>query len=432
MVVFENDLVKTVEALKNNDTDLTTYINQVCDRIDKVEPFVKALIPEKNRRERLLNEAAALLKKYPSVKDRPPLFGTLVGVKDLFNVDGFETKCGSLLPPFLFKDHESSVVTKLRNMGALILGKTVTTEFAYFEPGPTCNPHNIKHTPGGSSSGSAAAIAAGFCTLAFGTQTIGSISRPASFCGVYGFKPSYNRIPTDGVIPFSKSADHIGFFTRDIEGILLGASLFCTDWKEVSIDLTKPLHIGVPTGKYLDQANAEVREFFENALETLAQNGVEITRVNAFEQIEELNKIHNDMIAADFYNVHKEWFVHYENFYRKHTKELILKGKNISSETFQNARAGREALRNKLSSLQKELNIDLWLSPSTLTPAPEGIESTGSPLMNLPWTYAGVPTLSVPAGKAANGLPLGLQFSGSFNDEETMLKIISERIIPVI
>jgi Asp-tRNA(Asn)/Glu-tRNA(Gln) amidotransferase A subunit family amidase len=432
MVGSDNELAKTAEALRNNNIGLLDYINHVCDRIEKIEPFVKALMPEKNRRERLLNEATILLKNYPSVHDRPPLFGIPVGIKDLFCVDGFETKCGSLLPSSLFKGDESSVVTKLKSLGALILGKTVTTEFAYFEPGPTCNPHNIKHTPGGSSSGSAAAVAAGFCPLTFGTQTIGSITRPASFCGVFGFKPSYGRIPTDGVVPFSKSVDHIGFFTRDIEGIILSASLFCTEWKEVAINSEKPLRIGVPAGEYLDQVDTEIREFFENAIEKLEQNGVEIIRTDAFGKIEELNKTHKAMIASDFYNVHKDWFLHYEYLYREHSKKLILEGKNVSSEILQNARLGREILRNKLNSLQEELLLDLWISPSTMTTAPEGLSSTGSPLMNLPWTYAGVPTLSVPAGKNANGLPLGLQFSGRFNDEETMLKVIAEKIIPLI
>lgn len=432
MVVSENDLVKTVEALKSGKIGLFEYINQLCDRIDKIEPFVKSLIPEKNKRERLLKDAGFLLEKFPTPHDRPPLFGIPVGIKDIFNVDGFETKCGSLLPSSLFKGNESSVVTRLKSLGALILGKTVTTEFAYFEPGPTCNPHNVKHTPGGSSSGSAASVAAGFSPLTFGTQTIGSITRPASFCGIFGFKPSYGRIPSDGVVPFSKSADHIGFFTRDMEGIILGASLFCSEWKEAEKNPEKHLKIGVPTGDYLNQANSEVREFFENILETLAQKGIEIFRTDVFGTIEELNRTHRAMIASDFYNIHKDWFLHYENLYREHTKNLILEGKNVSSETLQNARAGREILRNKLTDLQKEFAVDLWISPSTITPAPEGLASTGSPLMNLPWTYAGVPTLSVPAGKSASNLPLGLQFAGSYNNEETMLKQISERIISLI
>ncbi len=427
-----NTLIKTLSFLKDNSVNLLDYINQLCDRIDKIEPFVKALIPEKNRRERLLSEAEILLKKFPLNSERPPLFGIPVGIKDIFNVDGFETKCGSLLPSSLFKSPESSVVTKLKKMGALILGKTVTTEFAFFEPGPTCNPHNIKHTPGGSSSGSAASVAAGFSPLTFGTQTIGSITRPASFCGVFGFKPSFGRIPTDGIIPFSTSADHVGFFTGDISSVMLGASLFCNNWTPVEVRTDKSIRIGVATGTYLEQVDDEVRLFFEKKLEILEQKGIEISRIDVFGNVEELNKTHRAMIAADFYKVHKDWFQHYENLYREHSKNLIIEGKNIGKEQYQNACAGREVLRNQLEQLQHKNAIDLWLSPSSLTVAPQGLASTGSPLMNLPWTYAGVPTLSVPAGKNPHGLPLGLQFAGIFNQEESMLQLISKKIIPLI
>ncbi len=142
---------------------------------------------------------------------RPPLFGIPIGIKDIFHVNGFSTHAGSRLPPKQLMGEEAKCVSDLKKAGALILGKTVTTEFAYFEPGPTMNPHNPNHTPGGSSSGSAAAVAAGLCPLALGSQTIGSIIRPASFCGVVGYKPSYDRISRDGVIPVSPSLDHIGF-----------------------------------------------------------------------------------------------------------------------------------------------------------------------------------------------------------------------------
>lgn len=432
MALHSNSLITLSEALRNNKLGLADYINTICDKINKTEPFIKSLLPEKERRTRLLTEAAALEQKFPDPLQRPPLFGILIGVKDLFSVEGFETKAGSLLPASLFAGPESTVVTKLKNAGALILGKTVTTEFAFFEPGPTCNPHNIKHTPGGSSSGSAAAVAAGFSPFTLGTQTIGSITRPAAFCGVYGFKPSYGRIPSDGVVPFSQSADHIGFFANDIQSIVLGASLLCSNWINTDSIPEKPLRLGVPTGTYLNQVNEEVRSFFEKKLEWFEQKGIEIIRLDVFETIDELNKTHRAMVAADFYHVHKEWFAHYENLYREHSKNLVLEGKNISIELYQKARTGRELLRNKLEQLQQEYSIDLWLSPSTLTAATEGLASTGSPLMNLPWTYAGVPTLSVPAEKNEMGLPLGLQFAGSFNQEEIMLKIISEKIIPLI
>ncbi len=423
-------LSKISGLLRNGEIDLIDFINCLCDRIDKIEPEIFSLIPEENRRERLLNEAKQLLSMYPDKDKRPLFFGVPVGVKDIFRVDGFHTQCGSALPVELFEGEEASCVKKLKTEGALILGKTVTTEFAYFEPGPTKNPCNPKHTPGGSSSGSVAAVAAGFTPFAFGTQTIGSIIRPAAFCGVYGFKSSFGRIPTDGVIPFSPSADHVGFFTQDIEGCIMAASMLCNDWNSDKIcRQSKKLIIGIPDGKYLEQASDEILTAFEKQLKVLENNGALIKRIKLFDNIDEINRMHRLMVAAEMAEVHKNWFALYEPVYRTHTKQIINEGqqlgKNDPNELY-NARKGRFILRNKIESFKKNSNIDLWVSPSTLTPAPEGLESTGSPLMNLPWTYSGLPSITIPAGKSSQNLPIGLQFSGSFNEDEIMLSIVKK------
>ena len=189
------------------------------------------------RFDRLRREASDLLRRYPDPMARPPLFGALVGVKDIFHVDGFVTRAGSELPPELFAGPEASCVTALRAAGALILGKTVTTQFAYFAPGPTRHPLSTTlgetRTPGGSSSGSAAAVAAGFAPLALGTQTIGSIIRPAAFCGVVGFKPSFGRVATDGVIPLSPSADTVGWLAATLEVAVRSASFGRGGWRAV-------------------------------------------------------------------------------------------------------------------------------------------------------------------------------------------------------
>ncbi|MEE9278250.1 MAG: amidase family protein, partial [Dehalococcoidia bacterium] len=206
-------LATTVAALRSGSLSLPELIEEVCARMGAVEPQVRAVLPERGRRERLLREAEALARRYPDPGGRPVLFGALVGVKDIFAVEGFEMRAGSALPPELFAGDEAESVRRLRAAGALVLGKTVNTEFAFSDPGATANPHNPAHTPGGSSSGSAAAVAAGIAALALGSQTVGSVIRPASFCGVVGVKPSYGRIPYDGVLYFSESMDHVGFFT---------------------------------------------------------------------------------------------------------------------------------------------------------------------------------------------------------------------------
>lgn len=416
-----------VPSVRSNTGNLIRQINDMCDRIDANNPVIEALLPEGNRRERLLKEAEDLIKKYPDADNRPPLFGVLLGVKDIFRADGFLTRAGSALPAELFTGKEAVCVTLLKAAGALILGKTVTTEFAYFEPGPTRNPANINHTPGGSSSGSAAAVAAGFCPLALGTQTIGSIIRPAAFCGVIGFKPGYGRISTEGVIPFSWSADHIGFFTWDIEGTELAASVLCAGWRSMPDVKDQPLPvIGVPVGKYLEQAGADVLKVFRQEVDNLQKKGIEIKPIDLFEDIETINTSHRAMCAAEMAMVHREWFARFENLYKPHTKQMILDGQKISGEYLESAKNGRFILREKLGSIMQKHEIDLWASPSTVTGAPEGLESTGSPLMNLPWTYAGVPAITIPSGVSQNNLPLGLQLTTAFNEDEKLLDFVKK------
>lgn len=421
------NLSDTVNLLKSGTVDIFDFINDLCNRVDKVEPEILSLIPEENRRNRLLKDAEILLSKYPDKNNRPPFFGIPVGVKDIFRVDGFITKCGSDLPPELFKGHEAICVTMLKEQGALILGKTVTTEFAYFEPGPTKNPSNTNYTPGGSSSGSAAAVASGITPFAFGTQTIGSIIRPAAYCGVIGFKPSYGRISTDGVIPFSKSADHVGFFTQDIEGCILAASVLCTNWNSKDdLSLNKPLVIGVPRGKYMEQASPEILSAFEKQLEVLINNGCTILDIPLFENIDDINRIHKLMVSAEIAHIHQSWYCKYQSRYKTNTKQIITEGQKVFKQELEIAREGRIFYRNKIESMAKAAEIDIWVSPSTLTYPPEGIASTGSPLMNLPWTYAGMPTINLPAGKNNNNLPYGLQFIGSFNNEESLLSEVKK------
>jgi Asp-tRNA(Asn)/Glu-tRNA(Gln) amidotransferase A subunit family amidase len=345
----------------------------------------------------------------------------LLGVKDIFRADGFPTQAGSQLPSELFDGPEAVCVTRLKQAGALVLGKTVTTEFAYFEPGPTRNPHNTTHTPGGSSSGSAAAIATGMCQLALGTQTIGSVIRPAAFCGILGFKPSFGRIPTDGLIFFSRSADHVGFFTQDLDGLQLAASILCDAWKpEMDLQETLPV-LGVPVGPYLTQASEEGISIFEAHLKRFEQNGYTIKRVQTFDDIDAINHRHRQLTAAEAAQEHAEWFANYQDLYREKTREVILTGQKVSNADITRFREEQLHLRMQLAHLQEVHGIDLWLSPSALGEAPEGLASTGNPDMNLPWTHAGLPAVTIPSGISQKGLPLGLQVVGTWMGDEILL-----------
>jgi Asp-tRNA(Asn)/Glu-tRNA(Gln) amidotransferase A subunit family amidase len=414
--------VATVETLRSGQLDLLTYINEICDRIDATDPELHALLPETDRRSRLKTDAAALQARFPDPSSRPPLYGIPVGVKDTFRVDGFPTRVGSQLPPELFVAPEATCVTMLKAAGALILGKTVTTEFAYFEPGPTRNPHNLNHSPGGSSSGSVAAVAAGFCPLALGTQVIGSTIRPAAYCGIVGFKPTYGRIPTDGLVKCSDSVEHVGYFTQDVEGSSFVASLLCSKWRMEHMVSSETLPVlGVPEGPYLAQASPEALVEFENQLSLLAKAGYTVCRVNTFNNIEEINRLHTRMVFAEMAQVHTSWFAQYESLYRPRTAAALREGQTVSEEELVQGREGRFVQRANVEALMKQAGIDLWVSPATTGPAPEGLDSTGSPIMNLPWTYVGLPAITLPAGLAANKLPLGLQCVGASMADERLL-----------
>ncbi len=409
-----------ISDIESGKKKLSEYIDLICDRVEKAETDIKSLIPERNRRERLQKEILELEKKFPDLKTRPALYGVPIGVKDIFKTDGFETHAGSRLPASCFEGQEAEVVSRLKKAGALILGKTVTTEFAFFEPGPTCNPHNLTHTPGGSSSGSAAAVACGFTPLALGSQTIGSLGRPASYCGVFGFKPSFGRISTRGVVPFSTDADHIGFFTQDLDGLQIAAEILLENWKHKTEQINPKPVIGIPTGKYLLQADTEMQNAMNKVIDKLKQKGFEIKMFDIFDDIEKINATHRAMVAVGFYKVHRAWYTQYGDLYSRHSVKLFEEGMQTNSFIYNEALKGREELRNYLKTYSVKENIDVWMSPSAMGAAPEGLDSTGSPLMNLPWTYAGVPTITAPLAKNEQGMPLGIQFSGLFNCDEKL------------
>jgi Asp-tRNA(Asn)/Glu-tRNA(Gln) amidotransferase A subunit family amidase len=419
MISYTKDLVSLAKDLVSGDLDLLDYLSHLESQFGEREPVVKAFLPEENRFSRLRKEVRALLDRYPLPEGRPPLFGVPVGVKDIFRVDGFQTHAGSKLPAVLFEGDEAESVSRLKQAGILILGKTVTTEFAYFAPGPTTNPHKSDHTPGGSSSGSAAAVAAGMSPLALGSQTIGSINRPAAFCGVVGFKPSYDRISRKGVIPLSGSLDHIGFFTVNARSAAKVASLLIPDWRPVSQKRQPTL--GVPEGPYLEKSYPEGQENYHHHLERLADRGYRIIRMRVMSDFERIAATHQIIMAAEAARVHASWFAKYDSIYHEKTVSLIRQGQSVSEEMLQDALHSREGLRNKLMTAMEEEGIDLWITPAARGTAPHGLESTGDPIMNLPWTHSGLPTVSLPSGFDPSGLPFGLQVVGKWYADEVLL-----------
>jgi Asp-tRNA(Asn)/Glu-tRNA(Gln) amidotransferase A subunit family amidase len=409
-----------IEELRSGQLLLPDFLAQVEARFNQHELSILAMIPDEKRFDRLYEEAEVLVLAYPDLIKRPLMFGALLGVKDIFHVEGFTTQAGSRLPSEIFQGTEAKSVSRLLDAGALFFGKTVTTEFAYFSPGPTRNPHNPEHTPGGSSSGSAAAVAAGFCHLALGTQTIGSIIRPASFCGVVGLKPTYDRISREGVIPLSPSLDHVGFFVPDVESAINAARVLYKDWDEPTQPLKKP-RLGIPDGPYLQGVSPASLAHFENVYKRFKEAGYELQRIQIMPDFEEIRARHDVILSAEATQVHAGWFEKYENLYSAKFTELIGRGQKITNDQLQDALSTRENFRADIRRTFLDHNIDLWITPSTIGPAPKGLDSTGDPIMNLPWTQAGLPAINLPAGKSQDGLPLGLQAVGNWYKDESSL-----------
>ncbi|MET7797710.1 amidase [Streptomyces decoyicus] len=419
----QRSLVQEAAALRAGTDDPVDAVNRTCDRIDAVDPRVRAFVPEAGRRTRLLEAARrSAAGGPPEPADRPVLHGIPVGIKDIVHADGLPTRAGSALPPAVLGGPQAGVVGRLRAAGALIAGKTVTAEFAVTAPGPTRNPHNPAHTPGGSSSGSAAAVAAGMVPLAIGTQTVGSMIRPAAYCGVVGFKPSYGRIPADGVIPNAASFDTLGCYATDVAGVALAASVLVDGWRVQETDGRTPRPVlGVPAGPYLERADAEALDAFEEQRELLRAAGYVVHEVPVMDDFEQIVEQLFTMNRYEVARAHTDWFARFGDRYRQETTSAIRQGQTIGDAAYAAARERREAFRARLAADRAAAGIDLWIAPSATGPAPAGLDSTGTSIMCLPWSNAGLPAVSVPAGRAANGLPLGLQLVGRFGADEDLL-----------
>ncbi len=385
-------------------------IQEACDLVDRVEPQLRALVAEPKRQRRLLAEAE---------QQDPSLRPFLVGVKDIVNVAGLPTRAGSTLPTELFAGAEATVVSRLRAAGAIVLGKTATTEFAFSEPSPTTNPHNERHTPGGSSSGSAAAVATGYVPLAIGTQTVDSIVTPAAYCGVVGYKPSYGRIPVDGVLPFSPAMDHVGFLARDIETIAFAAEIVCTGWR----DSTHPElpAIGLPAPSHLDPVEAAAHAAFDRIVAALSTAGCRVLRSASLTDTAVIARRHRRLVAAQFAAVHREWFSEYGDRYRPKSAALFAEGAALRPDAVREGVKGSPRLRADLERTMEDLGIDIWISPAATGPAPRGLESIGDPIMAVPWTHAHLPVVCLPAGITPSGLPLGIQLVGRLGADEQLL-----------
>jgi len=395
---------------------------QAClERIRALEPKVQAwtFLDE----EHALTQARAADEHKRSGKPIGPLHGVPVGVKDIFDTADMPTENGTVLHQGRTPRADAAAVRSLRASGAVILGKTVTTECAYFAPGKTRNPHNPEHTPGGSSSGSAAAVAAGMVPLALGSQTAGSTIRPASFCGVYGFKPTHGLIPRSGVLQLSRTLDHVGLFARTIEDIALLAEQLA-GWDEKDPDTRPraripfqalaaeeppiPPMLALIKTPHWERTDGDTREAFGELVEAL---GDRVEEVELFPSALEAWDWQKTIMAAEMAaNLEREWRAGKDRL-SPQLRELIERGREVRAVDYQRAVRAIAPAVESLDELFME-RYDAILTPSALGTAPRGLASTGDPVFCTPWTLLGMPALSVPLMQGANRLPLGAQLVG--------------------
>ena len=405
---------------------MKTRIKQIIKYEKNVKSFVEGTFDSK----RVLQDIFQL----KSIKENTlPLKNMLLGVKDIINVDGHPTKCGSNLPEKLFEGKQASCVSRLLKAGAILTGKTVTAEFAISDPGETRNPRNLEHSPGGSSSGSAATVAAGFCDIAIGTQTSGSVIRPAGYCGVVGYKPSFGRIDIDGVIPFSKSMDHIGLFTKDLETLELVTPVIVNHWNTQKINSNKNLVLGIPDGDYLNLAKKDVLNQFVESTKKL-ENQFSFKRIKLVQNISKINHDLDQIILAELYRVHSKWYNEFRELYKPLSRKNIEIGKTISDKNLEVLLKKAKNFHFKIQELFKDHNIDAWIAPVAPNLAPKGLQSTGDYSMNSIWSYTGLPVITIPTGMNNKNLPYSIQIVGEFGKDEDLLfiskcieKIIGEK-----
>jgi len=361
-----------------------------------------------------------------------PLFGVPVGVKDIIDTMDFPTEYGSPIHAGRYSVGDATVVSRLRAAGAVIFGKTVTTEFATTHPGPTCNPHNLAHTPGGSSSGSAAAVAAGMVPVALGTQTNGSVIRPASFCGVYALKPSRGLLPRTGVLDQSPSLDEIGVFARNLEDIAKVTEIMSGDDGHDSASARQsprrlydvavsepplpPKFCFVKT-PWWDDVEPEAREAYEAFVAHMG-NDVEVVQLpDIVKQVAPWLVTVNEIELGVC--LQKEW-LHHRELLSEPLRARVEKSMTMSGTSYLIAKDRMFHVMNAFD--EYFATYDAILCPAALGTAPHSLKSTGNPIMQTVWSFAGLPSVNLPLLTLSNGLPLGVQAVGSYQNDARLLR----------
>ncbi|MGI9521524.1 MAG: amidase [Hyphomicrobiaceae bacterium] len=422
---YQLTVTEAAAAIRERRLTSVDFVEACLDRVKSREEDVQAwsfVAVDESRLD------AGLRRPQPNAN---PLEGVPFGVKDIIEVKDLPTGCGSPIYRNNFARRDAACVALLKEVGGICLGKTVTTELAHLHPGKTRNPHRPSHTPGGSSSGSAAAVAAGMVPYALGTQTTGSVLRPASYCGVFGFKPSFGDVSRSGVMECATSFDTVGWFARCIDDMeIIRKALIRIPYTPMATVALADLTIGLYQGPDWEKASAETQSSIAAAADALARRGVRVQDISTGPGLSEL--AHHHRVVAGF------------EFARAITWERTQRGTQLSPKLLEGrCRDGLEVTYEAYASSQCALSrarldfaeiiaaCDVILTPVVDGAAPAGMEATGDPVFNTPWTALHVPAVSIPVFADKAGMPIGLQVVGGHRRDSTTLaaaKAISQSL----
>jgi aspartyl-tRNA(Asn)/glutamyl-tRNA(Gln) amidotransferase subunit A len=407
---------EAAEAIRQRKATPVDLVEACLANIDRWEEKVRAWVFVD--RDGALAEAKRLTDELGRGQYRGPLHGVPIGVKDIFDVFDWPTAAGSKLWANSIARQDADVVRQLRQAGAIFLGKTVTTQYASFDPPVTRNPWNLSRTPGGSSSGSAAAVATSMCLGALGSQTGGSITRPASYCGVAGCKPSYGLVSCNGVVPLAYSMDHPGPIARCVRdlAILLGAMVETGAGDDLGMPTPdyyqaclggSPAAIALyrPRGLFHDAADPTVRQAMDEVCATFWREGVRVHDVVLPAAFAEVIARHRTVMAVEAAQFHGDRLARHPEDYQPRIRQLLEEGLACPAAEYGDCKRHQHQLA---SALTRMIGRAPLITPATKSCAPDA-STTGDPAFNSPWSYTGLPTISIPIGRFVDGLPLAIQ-----------------------